>query len=343
MTSVAYSSPMIPPEWIAAHGHQARWLRPRGSAPSSEATARRGVCPYAGAVVDAVACDAPWVAVVLATTCDQMRYAASVAEHRGRLPVFLMNVPSTWQTAAARSLYREELGRLGRFLQRLGGKPPALEELAEVMSRFDLARTRVRQARGDLSARQMAETLVAVREGGNLKLRDQNFEGTCIAGRSGGLPLALVGGPLVPEDYDLLDWIEGAGGRIVLDASEWGERTLPRAFDSERTLSRPLEELADAYFGGIPDVFRRPNDPFYEYLAHELAVRQVRGVIFRRYVWCDLWHAELPRLKAVRRVPVLELDVAQSEPSAEGRTLGRVEAFLEMLRAAEGMNTECGM
>jgi benzoyl-CoA reductase/2-hydroxyglutaryl-CoA dehydratase subunit BcrC/BadD/HgdB len=326
----------------------------------SEAHGRRGVCPYAGAVVDAVACGGPWAGVVLTTTCDQMRYAASVLEHRGDPPVFLMNVPSTWQTATARSLYIEELRRLGRFFAGLGGKPPAHEELAEVMSRFDRARAQVRQARARLSARQFAEALMAVREdaaavqpllpprggrgGENSTLRDVG--NACDRSprpglfptertRAGGPPLALVGGPLLPRDYDLLDWIERAGGRIVLDASEWGERTLPRPFDSQRRLCDPLEELADAYFGGIPDVFRRPNDPCYEYLRREMAARQVRGVVFRRYVWCDLWHAELPRLKARSPVPVLDLDVAQSEASAEGRTVGRVEAFLEMLNAAD--------
>ena len=105
---------------------------------------------------------------------------------------------------------------------------------------------------------------------------------------------------------------------------------MPRPFDAGRTARDPLEELADAYFG-IPDVFRRPNDPCYAYLAREMAARQVRGVVFRRYLWCDLWHAELPRLKAMSRMPVLDLDVAQSEASAEGRTHGRIEAFLEML------------
>ena len=76
-----------------------------------------------------------------------------------------------------------------------------------------------------------------------------------------------MGGPLPESDYDLFDWVQQAGGRIVLDATEWGERTLPRAFDLERTHRDPLPELADAYFGAIPDVFRRPNGALYEYLG----------------------------------------------------------------------------
>jgi benzoyl-CoA reductase/2-hydroxyglutaryl-CoA dehydratase subunit BcrC/BadD/HgdB len=292
-----------------------------------------------------------------------MRYAASVLEHRGAGPAFLMNLPSTWQSASARSLYSEEIQRLGRFLVRLGGKTPGDAELTEAMLRFDHTRDQVRQARGRLDARQFAEALIAVRVGvafeeqaaivnatgraeivpspstqhSVLSTKYSVLSNEYSAMGANGVPLALVGGPLLEGDYDLLDWVERAGGRIVLDAGEWGERTLPRPFDPARTRRQPFEELADAYFG-IPDVFRRPNDPCYEYLGREMAARQVRGIVFRRYLWCDLWHAELTRLKAWSPVPVLDLDVAQSESSAEGRTLGRIEAFLETLKEGSGVS-----
>ena len=325
MTSITYSSPFVPVEWIAAHGLAPRWLRPQAAGGLSELSGRRGVCPFAGATIDDALGRPPRTAVVLTTACDQMRYAASVLEHHGGLSVFLMNVPSTWQTRVARSLYREELQRLGRFLVRLGGKSPSAEELAQVMLRFDRARAKLRQARARLSAREFAEALAAVREKADVSAADGRGE-RC------GVPLALVGGPLAERDYSLFGWIERAGGRIVLDASEGGERTLPRPFDPARTRSDPLEELADAYFDSIPDIFRRPNDPCYEYLGREMAARQVRGVVFRRYLWCDLWHAELARLKARTPLPVLDLDVAQSEAGAEGRAVSRIEAFLETLR-----------
>jgi benzoyl-CoA reductase/2-hydroxyglutaryl-CoA dehydratase subunit BcrC/BadD/HgdB len=292
-------------------------------------------------VIDTVVQAPAWTAVVVTTACDQMRYAASVLEHRDVLPVFLMNVPSTWQTAAARSLYAEELRRLGRFLVRLGGRSPAGAELAEVMLRFDGVRARLRRDRQCWSARRLAEALIAVREGTEESGDDpapRGFEANCSRHTpcaDCSVPLALVGGPLVERDYRLLDWIEAAGGRVALDASEWGERTLPRPFDPQAVPGDPLTELADAYFG-IPDVFRRPNDPCYEYLRGELAAGRLRGFVFRRYLWCDLWHAELSRLSAWSPVPVLDLDVADREDLSEGRTRGRIEAFLEMLAAGGG-------
>ena len=89
----------------------------------------------------------PWSAVILTTTCDQIRYAAAMIEHLGRLPVFLLHVPRTWQTAAVRAFYREELGRLGRFLVACGGTAPTGEALAQMMLRYDQARASLRLRR----------------------------------------------------------------------------------------------------------------------------------------------------------------------------------------------------
>ena len=87
----------------------------------------------------------------------------------------------------------------------------------------------------------------------------------------------------------------------------------------------------DAYLR-IPDAFRRPNTALYEWLGCAMGTREVRGIILRRYVWCDLWHAEVDRLRRWSPVPVLDLDGDRDDQSARGRTVGRIEAFLEMLR-----------
>jgi benzoyl-CoA reductase/2-hydroxyglutaryl-CoA dehydratase subunit BcrC/BadD/HgdB len=344
MNAVGYSSPFVPAEWIAAHGLQPHRLRLH---PTEKLT--RGICPYAGALMDAALSNIPGgrvpllgtssaevagdarhclfqavahrsaisahgaecvldsaprsdiLGVVLTTACDQMRYVAAMLEQRGSRPVFLLNVPSTWQTPAARQLYLDELRRLGRFLVHLGGKEPSDTELANVMLASD-------------------------------RTREENGRRPTARGAREGIPLAILGGPLMETDRDFFELVERAGGRIVLDATEDGERTLPRPFDPTRVGSDPLKELADAYFDGIPDAFRRPNTKLYDWLGRELAARQIRGIILRRYLWCDLWHAELHRLKQWSPTPVLEIDVGPDDTGAPNRVQGRIEAFLEMLK-----------
>ena len=318
--TIAYWNPFVPAEWIAAHGMRPRWLEPRSAAGRPRAGAARGVCPYAGAMVDTVLSGVEAAAVVATTTCDQMRHAVALLEQRGQLPVFLMNVPRTWETAASRRLYREELLRLGRFLVRLGGEEPSLEELANAMLRSHGDREAGWLGQSERSPRAPVETPAGAR------LRCAPATRQC-----GAVPLALVGGPLTDEDSSLFDLVERAGGCVVLDATEGGERTLPAPFDPERTRTDPLEELVNAYFT-IPDVFRRPNGRLYEWLGREIAAKGVRGILFRRYLWCDLWHAELHRLRSWSPVPVLDLDAVGEEDSALARTVGRLEAFLEMLQ-----------
>ncbi len=61
----------------------------------------------------------------------------------------------------------------------------------------------------------------------------------------------------------------------------------------------------------------------------------MRGILHRRYVWCDTWHVEFQRLREWAPVPVVELDVGGEEDGRdEGRRrmAGRIQAFLETLK-----------
>lgn len=326
MTTIAYSSPFVPPEWIAAHGLRPKRIVPHAAAASAAVEVLPGVCPYARAFVSDVLSDTEAVAVVATTTCDQMRRAPDLVELYRDMPVFLMNVPATWQTASAQRLYRDELERLGRFLERLGAKAPANEELAQVMLDYDALRAGLRSARDRLTARQWAEELARLGGNGNVQLDD----GGRLNG-SNGVRLAIVGGPLLQDDFEIYELVEVAGGRIVLDATETGERALPAPFDRRRVRDDPLGELADAYFGAIPDAFRRPNSRLYEWLEAALAEHAVAGIIFHHYVWCDMWGAEAYRLKEWSNVPVLALSTGDSAADQRTRIAGQVAAFMEML------------
>jgi len=323
MKTVAYSCPFVPCEWIAAHGLRPRRISP-GPPPGPPAGPSEGLCPYVQAFVHAAGGDARAEAVVVTTLCDQMRRAAEWIARSSDRRVFRLNVPATWQGREPRRLYTDEVRRLGRFLQRLGGRPPSAEELAAVMCRYDDLRGELRAARPRLPARRFAERVLAAASG-------EVPEGGDVApSRRGGVPVALVGGALRRCDLGLFDLLERSGGRVVLDATDTGERTLPAPFDRRRLARDPLGALVDAYFGAIPHVFRRPNEGFYQYLIRELHVRGARAVLFRRYPWCDTWNAELWRLRDRLDLPVFELDIG-TEAGVPDRWATRVQAMLEAL------------
>jgi benzoyl-CoA reductase/2-hydroxyglutaryl-CoA dehydratase subunit BcrC/BadD/HgdB len=326
MNTIAYCSPFVPPEWIAAHGMRPRWLQLHKSAATDGISAHRGVCPVAGALFDAINISTPAAAAVLTTTCDQIRYVAALLEYDGKSPVFLMHVPRTWQTSSSRELYRDELLRLGRFLLDCGGKAPTTELLRQTMMRYDQSRAELPHTCSRLPAQEFIEAVVRVR--GDLSGTPAWTEGKTNNGR---IPLALVGGTMLEGELLYLT-IQNAGGRVALDATEAGPRTLPARFDPVQLNTNPIEELVRAYFDAIPDVFRRPNDRFYEWLWPRIALHGVRGMIVRRYIWCDLWHVELARLRQESTVPVLEWDSTGDDRGAQAGAPSKLEAFLEMLR-----------
>ena len=142
-----------------------------------------------------------------------------------------------------------------------------------------------------------------------------------------GVPIALVGGPVAQPDRSLLQLMDSLGAAVVLDGLEDGYRTKPAEFSLRGLDSDPMAVLADAYFGSIPSVFSRPNAGLYQWLKRELPSSGAKGVVLLRYVWCDLWHAEVSRLREWLKVPLLDIDLVGREALARNRT--RIEAFLE--------------
>jgi benzoyl-CoA reductase/2-hydroxyglutaryl-CoA dehydratase subunit BcrC/BadD/HgdB len=111
---------------------------------------------------------------------------------------------------------------------------------------------------------------------------------------------------------------------------ETGERTMPRDFHRQRLNEDPFLELADAYFGHIPDAFRRPNSELYRWMKREFDSRDVRGLILVRKVWCDLWHGESARLRDWLDIPFLDLDL--DGKNSRARNKNRIQSFMEVIR-----------
>ena len=153
---------------------------------------------------------------------------------------------------------------------------------------------------------------------------------------NGSPPLAVTwsGGPCCwQRDRVLFDLVEECGGRIVLDATETGRADAARAVRPPAARRRPAEELADAYFDAFPTPSAGPTAGSTSGSAASCAGRRIAGILLRRYVWCDLWHAELARLQGSGPVPVLRPRTATATASiaAVRRPQTAIEAFLETL------------
>lgn len=324
---VAVSSPFVPPEWVAAHGVEPVRLYPQAADAEAWDGPRTGLCPYARAAAGAVVGDGAFAAAVLATTCDQMRRSAERLAARAGRPVFLMNVPATWQTATAARLYADELRRLGRFLVGIGGEAPSHDGLCAALEAWDEARSALRGALGTLPPR---DASAAVARLAPAAVPDGKASGGWRP-RSGRIPVAVVGGPQMAGDTRVADAVESAGGEVVLDGTASGPRTLPAALDRRRLRDEAVLELADAYFGTIPAVFRRPNGALFDAVARAMADAGARGAIVWRHLWCDAWAAAVPVLRDRLGAPVL--DLGGTDPDDPPARLGeRIEAFMEMLR-----------
>lgn len=317
---IIYTSPHVPAEWIAAHGCVPCRITPETGINSTHSG--MGVCPYAAAVVRSMLQHPDAAGIVLTTSCDQIRRQAELLAKATKRSVFLLHVPTAVEAPTALPLYREEILRLGRFLETCGGNTPS--HLAATMSRYDVARNKLRTSRNMLRGRSFSAALMRWQRGDWSVLDMLSPETTAPSD----VPLALVGSPLRESDLCLFDEIEAAGGQVVLDATTTGERSLPPPFDHKEMQEHPLDILLAAYLH-IPDAFQRPNTNLYQYLKTTFKIRGVRGVILRHYTWCDTWQIEAARLEEGTKLPILHLDVGEEDDST--RQMGRIQAFLEML------------
>jgi benzoyl-CoA reductase/2-hydroxyglutaryl-CoA dehydratase subunit BcrC/BadD/HgdB len=296
MDAIGYTTPYVPSVWIAAHGFNPRRWPDSTAQTGTHPPPRMGACPYTESCLAQAQSEPGFRAIVVAPLCDQMRRMADTLEADGAPPVFQLYVPVVTNSPQAGAYYRSELERLSRFLVRLGGRPPSLPDL------------RIR-----LELQQQRRPLL-------LSLRPPPPDG---------IPLALVGGP-VQFGHQLLDRLESLGARVVLDATETGERSLYPALDPLLLQSDPLEALARGVLEGIPDVTRRSNAAWIIWLSTRIAEVGARGVILWRYPWCDVWQAEIRHLQEQLAVPVLDLHPGDT-PSPTAQVWTRLEAFLETL------------
>lgn len=316
---VILTSPWIPVEWVRAHGLDAQgiWFAEkfRQAVPPLSA----GTCAFAESVVQFAGSRAG-AAFVFTTACDQLRRGFDEVFFRDAAGVFLFNLPAT-QTPAARRIYHAEMERLGQFLQGVGGAAPPPEKLQAEMAVADQVRRSLRAAAPSAEPGSFVRAIARF-------YADGSFSSPAPARPEGRVPLAMIGGPLSRADWPLFDAIETAGGLVVLNATDTGERILCPAFQECKD---PFASLADGYFDNLADVFQRPNARLYSWLKPRLLARRVRGLVLWCFTSCDLWRAEMQTLRETFRLPLLLLEV-DGGTGLSARDANRLQAFVETLK-----------
>lgn len=265
-------------------------------------------------------------AVVFGSSCDQMRRGFDLVGEPQETSTFLFNLPATWQSDAAWRLFRLEFDRFTRFLERLGGPRQADESVTTIIGAARDARARLRSSWNKLHARGFAECIARF-----------HWDGCAIAELTSevkgdaGIPVAIVGGPLTRAQWGILDAIESAGGRVVLNATETGERSLGLEMPIPGRIATSIDGLARFFFSRIIDVWQRPNTRLYAWLRGRIEERNVRGIVLWHHVGCDLWRAEAASLREAFGLPILTLDSEQAH-SDHPRLVHRIAAFMEILR-----------
>jgi len=329
MQKIVYTSPYIPAEWIAAHGLSPSRIIPSASVSNSAPGQRQGLCPFAGTLIAHVLAEYSNCPVIMTTECDQMRRAFDVITQQRQTPAFLFNLPSTWQGSSAKKLYTAELRRLSRWLCSFSANMFSNDVLAETMLQYNNKRGSILAAKNSLTPRQFSEAIATFNNS------PDEFSLTNIPSHktdANGAPLAILGGPLLGHDFEIFDIVENCGGHITLDATETGQRTMPDTFNADKTETDLLAELTRAYFDHIPEIWQRPNVRLYEWLRTNIEQYNIRGIIFRRFLFCDLWHGELHRIREFTKLPVLDIDVSPPATAIDERTKYRIQAFMETLQ-----------
>jgi benzoyl-CoA reductase/2-hydroxyglutaryl-CoA dehydratase subunit BcrC/BadD/HgdB len=332
----------VPAEWIRAHGLEPRGVWYAENLIGQHQPLAAGLCGFANSLVH-LAEERADAAVVFTTHCDQLRRGFDAVPRNESRRVFLFNLPATWQSTAAATLFEAEMERLGKFLLGIGGHAPSAERLAQIAAEYAIARKKLLDSVLACPSPAFARAVARFHWAGPACVSSQPLSPQAEPGpspaapvnRNGpSTPLALLGGPLLRQHWSLFETISSAGGRVVLNATEPGERSLwerSKNAVSAASAADTMRSLAGEYLAHCCDVFQRPNSRLYDWLKNRLTARKVRGIVLWHYVGCDLWRAEAQSLRETFGMPVLLLEAPESG-SVPLREQGRIEAFLEALR-----------
>ncbi|MCX7912341.1 MAG: 2-hydroxyacyl-CoA dehydratase family protein [Dehalococcoidales bacterium] len=288
--------------------------------------------------------------VVGGSTCDGARRLFDLWRHYIGTPFHhVLTVPRKY-TERAHRLYYEEVEEFTRHLEEFIGRKVTDEALLASIGLYNETRHLLSQLYGlrrrDNPPITGAETMDVLnasfrmpREVFNSWLRELLAEiedrRRDVSGKYRAR-LMLIGSVLTNTDF--IRSIERQGGIVVTDELCTSTRYWTDPVVLKDGLS-PLEAIARRYLGNFPCARMFPSEERFNRIVEFAREYRVDGVVSQIVRYCVPYCHDLPLLtKRLREVnvPVLALDVEYGS-SGSGQIATRVQAFLEMLEARNGI------
>lgn len=344
---VGYLDIFTPPELIASCGAIPLGLQLGGDYDAElagEKYMKSDACAFCKACIGYKATKHPLYDCVThlvgANTCDQMRRMQELWHKYFHIPVYVFNIPYTWQEDEASQLFGREMSWLKSELEALCGTKMDIGKLRSLVEKHNTARRLLEEIN-----RLRREQVPRVSGCEVLELAyyywilDIDTYNSCLLdlikeieareprARKHEKRILFGGSILAHGDHRVLGLIEERGATVTGDFLYNVQSTF---IDEIDTVGDIWKNLCESY--RLKKVFgnSRPNCRIYEFAKNEAEKCKADAVIYKTLKFCDPWTAEVFRMKRDLGLPFLHFDSTYS-PSGEGQLITRIEAFLEIL------------
>lgn len=352
--AIGYLSALGPVEILTAAGVVP--LRLKGSVSEAitkgDAFMETIVCPFVRNVFDAAVkgkydfLDG----MVLPHQCDSIDRTNDVWNSNLKLPYWhFLNVPHLTDDASIEFM-KEILRVFIKSLENFTGEKITDQAIAEAIKAHNENRRLMRELyelrkseTPRISGVEMVKVLVAamslpvVESSELIRGVTNEVEDRTLPAQDKSVRIMLVGDQI--DDAAIMDAIEGAGARLVMDDLSIGSKMYWNDVD---LTADPLQGIAERYirklkipttFVGSGETYQDILEERYGHLKKYISDFKVNGVILLIYKYCDPYGFEVPAMKSFIEstgVPVLYLEDEYST-STLARLKTRIGAFLEMI------------
>lgn len=282
--------------------------------------------------------------LIIPQTCDTTRMLLDLWEQVKPFR-FMDNfrLPRQSGRSSARNYLTSELDRLKQGLEQFSGRAIEIKKLKESIALYNSNRKLMRKIYGIhalkpslLNSRELYTlingAMIMPRERVNALLNQitESLESTLNGTEDKEHLRLLLSGTLL-EPFEILDFIEEAGGTVVADDFQNGYRYIEADVNIGENL---MAALADRQLNRIPssafDLERRPRRGFLTGLARE---NNVRGAIFLHLTFCEPENFDYyDNLQAMQKagIPATRIET-QFGRFGLGQMRTRINAFMEMV------------